>query len=185
MKSPLELSHAFLETVLNQEAYALDATMGNGHDTLFLAQKAKQVYAFDIQQKALEATYKRLNDAKELDKVNLYWSGHENIDRYVAVPLQAAIFNLGYLPGCDKTIATKAKTTLIALDKVLKLLDKKGRLAIMVYPGHKEGAIEQEAIRQWACDLDQKQYTVMQYQALNQVNTPPFLIMIEKQLGEQ
>lgn len=63
MKRPLEMAHDFLAEVVTQDDIVVDATMGNGHDTLFLAKLAKQVYAFDIQEQALEKTQERLNQA--------------------------------------------------------------------------------------------------------------------------
>ena len=62
IKRPIHLSHDFLAEVLDDESIAIDATMGNGNDTAFLAGLAKKVYAFDVQEQALEKTSQRLSD---------------------------------------------------------------------------------------------------------------------------
>ena len=93
MKRPLEMAHDFLAQVISQEDIVVDATMGNGHDTLFLAKLAKQVYAFDIQEQALEKTSQRLQEAG-LTNAELILQGHETVDQFVT-EVKAAIFNLG------------------------------------------------------------------------------------------
>lgn len=179
MHRPIYLSHTFLAEVLDKESLAVDATMGNGNDTVFLAQKAGKVYAFDIQEQALQATQKRL-DSLGLDNVALILDGHQNIKKYVLEPIRAAVFNLGYLPKADKSIITQPDTTLQAIAAVLDCLEVGGRLAIMVYYGHEGGDKEKDAVLAAVQELDQRLFTAMLYQPLNQVNTPPFLIMIEK-----
>lgn len=179
IKRPIHLSHDFLAEILDQEAVAVDATMGNGHDTAFLAQRAGKVYAFDVQAQALEKTQERL-DQLGLTNAVLVLEGHEHIDKHVKEPIRAAIFNLGYLPSADKELITQAHTTLEALGKILDRLEVGGRVAIMVYYGHEGGSQEKDAVLDYVRKLDQTLYTVMQYQPLNQINTPPFLLMIEK-----
>ncbi|MEX2804446.1 class I SAM-dependent methyltransferase [Streptococcus sp. H31] len=178
IKKPLDLSHEFLAEVLDANSTALDATMGNGHDTVFLARLAKDVYAFDIQEEAVVQTQSRLQEAG-LTNVQLILDGHEHLDRYVE-SINAAIFNLGYLPKTDKSIMTKPATTLQALQKTLDCLQIGGRAALMVYHGHRGGAEEKDAVLTFVKSLPQTQYSTMLYQPLNQINTPPFLIMIEK-----
>jgi Predicted S-adenosylmethionine-dependent methyltransferase involved in cell envelope biogenesis len=180
MLRPLEMAHVWLDEVLDADSLAIDATMGNGHDTKFLAQRAKKVYAFDVQEQALENT-EQLLSASNLS-AELILDGHENVDKYVDNCVKVAIFNLGYLPSSDKTIITKSNTTLAALAKILALLEKNGRVALMVYYGHEGGLVEKDAVENFVNKLDQREYQVMQYNAMNQKNTPPFLIMIEKLL---
>ena len=134
MLRPLQMAHAFLAEVVSKEDTVVDATMGNGHDTLFLAQLARQVYAFDIQEQAVEKTRQRLAEAG-LDNVQLILVGHETLDQYTD-HFKAAIFNLGYLPSADKSVITRPDTTLEALEKVCRGLEKGGRAAIMIYYGH-------------------------------------------------
>ena len=178
MKRPLEMAHDFLAQVITQEDIVVDATMGNGHDTLFLAQLAKQVYAFDIQEQALEKTSQRIQEAG-LTNVDLILQGHETVDEYVT-EVKAAIFNLGYLPSADKSIITQPQTTLEALEKLCQMLIKGGRIAIMIYYGHEGGDIERDAVLDFVSQLPQQEYTATIYRTLNQINNPPFLVMIEK-----
>ena len=178
MKRPLEMAHDFLAQVITQEDIVVDATMGNGHDTLFLAKLAKQVYAFDIQEQALEKTSQRLQEAG-LTNAELILQGHETVDQFVK-EVKAAIFNLGYLPSADKSIITQPQTTLEALDKLCHMLVKGGRIAIMIYYGHEGGDIEKDAVMDFVSQLPQQEYTATIYRTLNQINNPPFLVMIEK-----
>ena len=178
MKRPLEMAHDFLAQVITQEDIVVDATMGNGHDTLFLAKLAKQVYAFDIQEQALEKTSQRLQEAG-LTNVDLILQGHETVDQFVT-EVKAAIFNLGYLPSADKSIITQPQTTIESLDKLCQMLIKGGRIAIMIYYGHEGGDIERDAVMDYVSQLPQEEYTATIYRTLNQINNPPFLVMIEK-----
>lgn len=178
MKRPLEMAHDFLAQVITPEDIVVDATMGNGHDTLFLAKLAKQVYAFDIQEQALEKTSQRIQEAG-LTNVDLILQGHETVDQFVT-EIKAAIFNLGYLPSADKSIITQPQTTLEALEKLCQMLVKGGRIAIMIYYGHEGGDIERDAVLDFVSQLPQQEYTATIYRTLNQINNPPFLVMIEK-----
>ena len=178
MKRPLEMAHDFLAQVITPEDIVVDATMGNGHDTLFLAKLAKQVHAFDIQEQALEKTRQRLQEAG-LTNAELILQGHETVDQFVT-KVKAAIFNLGYLPSADKSIITQPQTTIEALDKLCQMLVKGGRIAIMIYYGHEGGDIERDAVMDFVSQLPQQEYTATIYRTLNQINNPPFLVMIEK-----
>ena len=178
MKKPLAMAHDFLAQVITKDDIVVDATMGNGHDTLFLAKLAKQVFAFDIQEQALEKTRQRIQEAG-FTNVELILQGHETVDQYVS-DVKAAIFNLGYLPSADKSIITQPQTTIEALDKLCQMLVKGGRIAIMIYYGHEGGDIERDAVMDYVSQLPQQEYTATIYRTLNQINNPPFLVMIEK-----
>lgn len=173
------MAHQFLAEVLDKEAVAVDATMGNGHDTLFLAKLAKKVYAFDIQKEAVQKTQEQLQK-ENISNVALILDGHEQVDQYVTEPVRAAIFNLGYLPAADKSVITLPETTLMALDKLCQALSFGGRIAVMVYYGHEGGQEEKDAVLDFVKSLPQQEFTVALYQNINQINRPPFLIMIEK-----
>ena len=178
MLRPLEMAHQFLAEVITKEDVVVDATMGNGHDTAFLAQLAGQVYAFDIQEQALANTQEKL-DKLGLQHVRLILDGHQHVDQYVET-LKAAIFNLGYLPKTDKSVVTKADTTLTALDALTNQLVVGGRIAIMIYYGHEGGKEEKDAVIKWTSSLPQKDWEVTSYAPLNQIHTPPILVLIEK-----
>lgn len=178
IKRPIHLSHEFLVEVLDKDAVAVDATMGNGHDTAFLAERAGQVVAFDVQETALTKTQERL-DKLGLTNVKLVLAGHETVDQHVDV-IRAAIFNLGYLPSADKSIITQPDTTLEALRKILDRLEVGGRVAIMIYYGHEGGNLEKDAVLDFVSQLDQTIFAAMLYKPLNQINNPPFLVMLER-----
>ena len=194
MLKQLEMAHWMLKDIIKTNDVVVDATMGNGYDTQFLAELGANVYAFDVQEEALNATEKRLDDAgiknqifeKNLSNlltepsVNLVLSGHEKLSEYVKEPIKAAIFNLGYLPKTDKSVVTKADTTLTALDAMTIQLVVGGRIAIMIYYGHEGGMEEKDAVIKWTSSLPQKDWEVTSYAPLNQIHTPPILVLIEK-----
>lgn len=196
MLKQLEMAHWMLKDIIKTNDVVVDATMGNGYDTQFLAELGANVYAFDVQEEALNATEKRLDDAgiknqifeKNLSKlltepsVNLVLSGHEKLSEYVKEPIKAAIFNLGYLPKTDKSVVTKADTTLTALDALTNQLVVGGRIAIMIYYGHEGGMEEKNAVIKWTSSLPQKDWEVTSYAPLNQIHTPPILVLIEKRV---
>ena len=194
MLKQLEMAHWMLKDIIKTNDVVVDATMGNGYDTQFLAELGAKVYAFDVQEEALNATEKRLDDAgiknqifeKNLSNlltepsVNLVLSGHEKLSEYVKEPIKAAIFNLGYLPKTDKSVVTKADTTLTALDALTNQLVVGGRIAIMIYYGHEGGMEEKDAVIKWTSSLPQNGWEVTSYAPLNQIHTPPILVLIEK-----
>jgi 16S rRNA C1402 N4-methylase RsmH len=180
MLRPIEMAHWMLREVINVEDVVVDATMGNGYDTLFLTALSAHVFAFDVQEFALSATKKRLMEANQEDRAQLILDGHENLAEYVKTPVKAAIFNLGYLPQTDKSIVTEAKTTLTALSALMEKLVQGGRIAIMIYSGHEGGEIEKNAILNWAKEIPQAKWHVFSYAPMNQIHTPPMLIVIEK-----
>lgn len=194
MLKQLEMAHWMLKDIIKTNDVVVDATMGNGYDTQFLAELGANVYAFDVQEEALNATEKRLDDAgiknqifeKNLSNlltepsVNLVLSGHETLSEYVKEPIKAAIFNLGYLPKTDKSVVTKADTTLTALEALTNQLVVGGRIAIMIYYGHEGGMEEKDAVIKWTSSLPQKDWEVTSYAPLNQIHTPPILVLIEK-----
>lgn len=196
MLKQLEMAHWMLKDIIKTNDVVVDATMGNGYDTQFLAELGANVYAFDVQEEALNATEKRLDDAgiknqifeKNLSNlltepsVNLVLSGHEKLSEYVKEPIKAAIFNLGYLPKTDKSVVTKADTTLTALDALTNQLVVGGRIAIMIYYGHEGGMEEKDAVIKWTSSLSQKDWEVTSYAPLNQIHTPPILVLIVKRV---
>jgi len=135
----------------------IDATAGNGHDTLFLAQQVGEtghVFALDIQARAIENTKQLLQQHDLTGQLSIFHSGHENLSQLIPLDSQHLIsvimFNLGYLPRSDKTRITQTKTTLLALQQSLSMLKPDGVISIMLYPGHKDGDKETEAVINWA-----------------------------------
>lgn len=169
------------ETVLPGET-VVDATAGNGNDTLFLAEQvgeAGHVFAFDIQQAALDATRERLGDLNL--RVSLILDSHSNVSEYVEGPIGGAMFNLGYLPYSeDLSVITKPETTIQAIHHLLGMLKKGGIIAVSVYDGHEGGKEERDALLSYVKTLHQADVHVIRYELLNQRNNPPFLVAFEK-----
>lgn len=185
LQTALHFSHTLLKEVVTEGANVVDATMGNGHDTAFLAQlvgKKGTVYAFDVQEQALKNTEKKLTELGITEQVHLFQQGHETLDEVIpaSTHLTAAIFNLGYLPKSDKNIITKPDTTKQALEALLARLESKGRIILVVYYGHDGGGAELSFIQNYSQNLSQKDYNVLTYQFINQKNNPPILFCIEK-----
>lgn len=183
-------AHKLLEEIVNDGDVAVDATCGNGNDTLFLSKlvgKAGSVYAFDIQQQAIDTT-SALLEANNLHNVHLIHDSHEKVDEHIPQAfkgkLAGAIFNLGYLPRSDKKIITKSDSTLHALESLLSYVRIGGRIVLVVYHGHEGGKEEKDAVISYCLQLDQKHYSVISYQFINQKNNPPFVIAIEKLTDE-
>lgn len=176
------LAHHFLRERLAAGDLVVDATCGNGQDTLLLAELVGgdgQVWAFDLQAEALARTGERLAAAGLQQRVQLIQSGHERLAEFITAPLQAVVFNLGYLPAGDKSVVTVAATTLAALEQAAKLLRSGGFILIAVYTGHDEGA-EWQAVQQWAAGLHPHSFNVWQMRQLNRGGTAPFLVMVER-----
>ena len=160
----------------------VDATAGNGNDTKYLAELVGEnghVFAFDIQQQALDSTKERLQALAE--RVTLILDSHANVDQYVSGPIGGAMFNLGYLPYSDDlSVITKAKSTIAEVHKMLGLLKKDGLITIAVYDGHEGGKEERDALLNYVSNLHQADVHVARYEIVNQQNNPPFLLAIEK-----
>ena len=179
----LQYAQHLLATSVTNGDTVIDATAGNGHDTLFLANLVGDqghVFAFDVQQQAIEATSKRLNEANVRHRATLILDGHENILNYISTPVAAAIFNLGYLPGSNHEIITKPNTTIQAIESILSLLKVEGIIVLVIYHGHDGGKMERDEVINYVSNLPQKYFHVLKYQFLNQKNDPPFVVAIEK-----
>lgn len=180
MLKPLEMGHMLLSEIIEVGDLVVDATMGNGYDTEFLATLSNNVVAFDVQEQAFFKTKDRLEKAGLVNQTRLILDGHENIAKYIHQPVKAAIFNLGYLPGADKTIVTKPETTIPALDFLTKTLTRNGRIMVMIYGSHDGSLEEKSAVFDWAAQLDQKIWHVARYNMVNEAFEPPILLMLVK-----
>ena len=185
LPNALTYSHTLLQECVYDGATVVDATVGNGHDTLFLAQlvgPSGRVIGFDVQETALAHTQTQLTLTGLGARVALHHTGHEHVARYLPTdkPLAAAIFNLGYLPGGDKTQITRAATTLTAVKALLPHLIKGGRVILVVYAGHPGGQQEAQAVHDFCAALPQQTYQVLQYGFINQIHHPPYLLAIER-----
>ncbi len=177
------LGQQFVGDVLHKGCVAVDATAGNGYDTLFLANlvgEKGRVYAFDIQQSALDVTARRLTQFGLDNNVQLIHDGHEKMDLYINSPVDAFMFNLGYLPGGDHDKITRSPTTTRALQIALNLLKPGGRISLVVYTGHSGAGEESRAVDEMAAKLDPRLFGVLKVAFVNRSVSAPFLIYIER-----
>ncbi|WP_442601676.1 class I SAM-dependent methyltransferase [Paenibacillus sp. KN14-4R] len=188
--SVLSMAHALVEDRVRKGETVVDATVGNGVDTLRLARvvgSQGRVYGLDIQQAALDAARRRI-DAESGDNagsVELTLRGHEAMEAVLPPPLHgtvgAVMFNLGYLPGAEgELVVTHVDTTLPALEAALRVLRPGGLVTVVLYPGHEGGDVEANAVESWAKELPQVQYQVMMYRFMNRKTSAPYLIAIDK-----
>jgi predicted methyltransferase len=187
LKKVLPFAKNLLETAITPGDLVIDATLGNGHDTVFLAGLVGEqghVYGFDIQEEAVINSQHLLEEANLIKRATLFKKGHEQISKCIPSAhhgkITAAIFNLGYLPGGDKSIVTKPATTISAIEQLLSIMSPGGMIVIVIYHGHPGGDIERDSLLQYVKTIDQKKADVLQYDFINQVNYPPFIIAIEK-----
>ena len=186
LKGILNYAHHLLEESINKGELVIDATCGNGNDTVFLSElvgREGHVLAFDIQEQAIQNTKNLLND-NEFNNVSVIHDSHAQIEKYFLEKnyntIGGAVFNLGYLPRSDKTIITKGQSTITSVNTILQFLKKNGLVVIVVYHGHEGGKDEKEMILKHVINLDQKKYNVLKYGFINQKNNPPFIIAIQK-----
>lgn len=181
-----EFLHSLLIGRIKKGDVVVDATMGNGQDTFFLWEQvgpSGMIYAFDIQEKSIEETKKRFMEKNITlipKNINLIHDGHENLGKYIDEPIDAAMFNLGYLPGGDKSIVTRPSTTIAALSTTLSLLKIGGIVSIIIYYGHEGGLEEKTALFTFLNQLDNSQYTVLNCSYMNHRNNPPIIVIIQK-----
>ncbi|ERK58403.1 putative rRNA methylase [Gemella bergeri ATCC 700627] len=181
MDNVLTFAKKLLKEKIDKNSIVVDATCGNGNDTLFLAKtSAKKVFAFDIQEQAIFNTRQLLRDNELESKCELILDSHFNFDNYIKSKVRAVMFNLGYLPKGNHNITTTADTTVTTIKKFLKVLEIGGIVVIVVYWGHENGKIEKTALLDMVTALNQHNVEVLQYQFINQKNNAPFVIALEK-----
>ncbi|MEJ2309109.1 MAG: class I SAM-dependent methyltransferase [Gammaproteobacteria bacterium] len=151
-----EIAHDLIARRVRDGDIVIDATMGNGHDTLFLADLVGErghVHAFDVQQRAIDKTGERLAEHGLSNRATLIRESHAEMTSHLpqeaSGQIAAVVFNLGYLPGGEKRVTTTAETTRKALEQALELLGPGGIISLLVYVGHAGGEQEHRAILAW------------------------------------
>ena len=176
----VEYSHWLFSQHIEKGAVVVDATVGNGHDTVFLSELVSEkgkVLGFDIQQEAIINTKERLEDMN-ISNVKLIHDGHENLKKYLNenITISGMLFNLGFLPGSDKEVITRPETTNEALDSGLDNLKPGGIIILVVYVGHDGGEREKRRLLDYTSELDDESYNVFHHQK----RKPPEVIAIKK-----
>ena len=194
--SVLSMAHRLVAERLQTGDAAIDATVGGGVDTAFLAKAVcpkGRVFGFDIQEAALAAAASKLREqlaGDALPQVELLLASHDRMRERIPQALHgkigAVMFNLGYYPGNESArhIVTTTESTLRALDAALSLLRPRGVLTVVVYPGHEGGADEASAVVDWAAALPPGIGQAIVYRMV-QKPTAPYLIAVERQAGRQ
>jgi len=180
----LSLQKYFILQHLGEGDTAVDFTMGNGNDTLFLSEtvgETGKVYAFDIQEEALASTEAHLKECGAPENYELICASHHRVKDYVKEPIKAGMFNLGYLPRSGKkAVTTLRETTMPAVEAALELLADDGILLIAVYPGHEEGSLEGEMLAEYFPSLDRRKICVSRFNIMNSPTSPYFFIAEKK-----
>ena len=179
----IELHKHFILQHLGEGDTAVDFTMGNGNDTLFLSKTVGEkgrVYAFDIQPLALESTERLLKNESAPENYTLICASHHRVKEFVKEPIKAGMFNLGYLPGSGaKGITTMRETTMEAVRAAIELLLPDGVLIVAIYPGHEEGELEGEMLREYFKTLSRFRICASEFRILNSP-TSPYFFLLEK-----
>ena len=184
LRSARFLAAEVLEKAIRPGDTVIDATMGNGHDTLTLCSlvgESGHVIAFDVQPAAVENTRQRLLEAGMLSRAALHCLGHEHMAEVVAGPVDAVVLNLGWLPGGNKAVTTHWETTKTAVEAALALLRPLGVLVICAYPGHAEGDRERNALASLLAQLPPQGYNVLCQKFLNAGPGAPECFVIQRQ----
>ena len=173
----------FIMEHLREGDVAVDFTMGNGNDTLFLSKavgESGKVYAFDIQEDALVSTRAHLEANGAPENYTLICASHHRVKEFVTEPIKAGMFNLGYLPRSGrKAVTTMRETTMPAVEAALELLAPDGVLIVAIYPGHEEGALEGEMLREYFSGLSRFRICPSEFKILNSP-TSPYFFLVEK-----
>lgn len=168
------IAQNIIKNYLENKETAIDGTLGNGHDTDFLAENFKRVYAFDIQKEAC------LNyEKKNKENVKVVNASHHLFKEYVKEEVDCIMYNFGFLPGGDKNITTLHETSLKSIKEGLDLLKSKGIMTLCIYTGHSEGKKEETCILEYLRELPKNKYGVMIHSFLNRENAPE-LVVVEK-----
>ena len=174
--------HFILEH-LGEGDVAVDFTMGNGNDTLFLSRtvgESGRVYAFDIQEQALISTEAHLKENGAPENYTLICASHHRVKEFVPERIKAGMFNLGYLPRSgNKGVTTMRETTMPAVEAAIDLLLPDGVLIVAIYPGHEEGSLEGEMLREYFSTLSKYRICASEFRILNSP-TSPYFFLIEK-----
>lgn len=179
IRKPTEIAGSWLREMIAEGDVAIDATAGNGHDTLFLAElvgDGGKVLAFDVQEAAIDSARRRVEEAGFGGRAEFFLKSHAEMGVHAEEGSVAAVmFNLGYLPGADHGIATGGDT-IVALEAAARLLKKGGALSVVCYPGHEGGDGEAEIVEKWMAGLPEKGWRVAKYGALGTRMPAPFLL---------
>ena len=183
LRNARHLAADYMMRTIKEGDTVVDATMGNGKDTLFLCDlvgESGHVYAFDVQAEAVERTRERVEEAGYTARTTLLLAGHETMKEHVPASVQAIMFNLGWLPGAQHVVTTQTETTLKAVSAALDLIAPGGIVTVCVYPGHEEGTRELEALKEYVSSLSVRTYNALYHSFVNASSQTPRLFLIQR-----
>lgn len=188
-QSHLDIAHDYWRRTLALGDTAIDATCGNGYDTLALCEmvlshNSGEVIAMDIQEEAIKTTGAYLREKLDpllLKRVKLVQGSHAQLPA-IRQNVKLIVYNLGYLPKGDKAITTTVESTLKSLSEAQKLIAAGGAISVTCYPGHEEGALEEKALVQLVSQWDPKVWSCCYHQWINRCRAPS-LLFIQKMVG--
>ena len=183
LRNARHLAADYMIRTIREGDTVVDATMGNGKDTLFLCDlvgESGHVYAFDVQAEAVERTRERVNEAGFGERTTLLLAGHETMKEHVPEGVQAVMFNLGWLPGAQHVVTTQTETTLKAVSAALDLIAPGGIVTVCVYPGHDEGTRELDALKAYVSGLSVRTFNALHHSFVNASSQTPQLFLIQR-----
>jgi hypothetical protein len=197
--SLVNVAHNLIREVLRPGDIAIDATVGNGHDTVFLVKQVSpsgKVFGFDSQQAALDSTWLNVESCfRAAEKacshaplrpecLSLIHASHADMAEKIPVQyhgyISAIMFNLGYLPGGDKGIITRTDSTLLALNSASLLIRTEGLINILAYPGHVDGDQETEQVKNWCEQLNHNLFNVSTIYSKEHKESAPRLFAVSR-----
>ncbi|RPF50252.1 class I SAM-dependent methyltransferase [Aquisalibacillus elongatus] len=186
MKQIIPFAHDLLAQSITTGSTVVDATLGNGHDSLYLNELVGpegKVIAFDVQDEALQSS-KSLFEQHGIKQVEMHLKGHENapsiLDDKGIHEIDAVIFNLGFLPGSDHQVTTSGDTTIQAINGLFPILKSGGYIVIVVYPGHEEGQAEKNDLMNYLKTFPANKGDIAQYKMVNRSDKAPFVVYLYK-----
>lgn len=181
---PTRLAQQMVAELLGEGDVAIDATAGNGHDTQFLAGcvgASGRVLAFDVQEAAMHSTGERLREVGLDERVEFHLASHARMTEFAeAGSVAAVMFNLGYLPGEDRALATETAETMRALDAAGVVLKSGAVLSVVCYPGHLQGGEEAASVERWMNERAMNAWRVAKYAMVGTKAPAPFLMIARK-----
>lgn len=185
-QSHLDLAQTYWKQLLKVEDWVIDATCGNGKDTLFLASLIPEgrLIGLDIQEAAIRATQALLQDSlSRMDHIQLVQQSHQTFPDWIPKgSVKLIVYNLGYLPGGDKQLTTRSEETLLSVQAAAQLLINGGVITITCYPGHLEGKNEEAQLVEWSRSLSPKEWSCSHQRWLNRHESPS-LLLIQKRVN--
>ena len=185
--SLVNITHNLLKNKIFPGDIAIDATVGNGYDSLFLVEQVSPsglVFGFDIQETAIESSKNKIQQCRHPECLILIPRSHAEMTANIPLKyhgnINAIMFNLGYLPGGDKSVITNTDSTLIALNNARQILAIDGIITVMAYPGHSGGDFEAEQVKNWCNQLEKVQFKVDIIPSSADSKTAPILFVIQK-----